>query len=66
MLALAAWRRARCEGCGGDVNETFTHDDYVPLPPLRCHACTAIEINRENSNRPQPAALRWGAVRRGS
>jgi hypothetical protein len=64
MLALVQYRAGLCK-CGHDLNESTTHETWDALLPLRCHACTAIAIAQDNSNRPQPSALRWGAKRRG-
>lgn len=64
MLALDAWRATRCEGCGGDLNETLTHEEWEAVPPLRCHRCTAIQISQDRFDGPQPGALRWGAKKR--
>lgn len=65
MLALDLWRSLQCSGCGGHLMETTEHEDWVPEPPTRCHRCTVIAIAQQNSNRPQPLALMWGASRRG-
>jgi hypothetical protein len=50
MLALALYRDSRCHQCGGNLAETTSPDNdgspgngaYVPLPPIRCHRCTAL------------------------
>lgn len=55
MLALAKWRDQRCNRCGGDLEETTDeendgtpgHSDYRPLPPLRCHRCTALSVSED-------------------
>lgn len=61
MLALAEVRAMTCSGCGGDLGETTTHEDWVPLAPLRCHRCTAIAIAQDGHDAKHPQALRWGA-----
>jgi hypothetical protein len=56
MLALALWRDRRCKRCGGDLAETTDeHNDgggldrarYRPLPPVRCHLCTALAASED-------------------
>jgi hypothetical protein len=64
MLALAAYRLSRCDGCGGDLAETTAHEDWVALPPLRCHKCTAIGAAQDAHDHPHMTALRWAARRR--
>lgn len=42
MLALAAYRKRICPGCGGDLAETtaaVNEDRYKPELPLQCHRC---------------------------
>lgn len=65
MLALAEYRAGRCDGCGGQLEETTTHETWDALPPLRCHKCTVIAIAQEGHDHKHVTALRWGAVRRG-
>jgi len=67
MLALALWEERRCRGCGGDLTETTRpeHDGlgpdryrYVPLPPVRCHRCTALAASEAKyKDSPHPHAL---------
>lgn len=48
MLALAALEQDTCGGCGGRLTETTAPGaEHVPLPPIRCHKCTALEISIE-------------------
>lgn len=55
MLALALWRDSRCRSCGGDLVETTAPENdgspgsssYRPLPPVRCHRCTALAASEE-------------------
>jgi hypothetical protein len=45
MLALAVYRKRRCPGCGGDLEETTAagnEDRYLPQPPLQCHRCVGF------------------------
>ena len=65
MLSLAEYRASRCDGCGGDLAETTTHEVWDPLPPLRCHKCTAISVAQDVHDHKHLSALRWGATRRG-
>lgn len=65
MLALAELRAVTCGGCGGNLEETMTHETWDALPPARCHKCTAIHIAQEHHDGKQPLALRWAAVKRG-
>lgn len=42
MLALAAYRRGRCPGCGGDLAETTNPDNegrYQRDLPVQCFRC---------------------------
>lgn len=42
MLALHAYRRTRCPGCGGNLEETTAaenEDRYKHEPSLQCHRC---------------------------
>jgi hypothetical protein len=42
ILALAAYRRRICGGCGGDLEETTApenEDRYKAELPLQCHRC---------------------------
>ncbi|HEX6686694.1 MAG TPA: hypothetical protein VF062_28230 [Candidatus Limnocylindrales bacterium] len=60
MLALAAWRDARCHRCGGDLHETTDDANsgeldatgkYVALSPLRCYRCTALSMSEDKFNK---------------
>jgi hypothetical protein len=45
MLALAVYRKRRCPGCGGDLEETTAaenEDHYRPELPLQCHRCVGL------------------------
>jgi hypothetical protein len=66
MLALAEWRSRQCESCGGDLTDTLTHEDWEPIPPVRCHKCRAIHIGQDSMRDDiDPLSLRWGAKHRG-
>lgn len=46
MLALADYEATRCQGCGGDVHETFDVTNQFAWhvdAPWQCHRCAAIE-----------------------
>jgi hypothetical protein len=65
MLALSAYEASRCQGCGGDVTETFdinnTFAYYVDAPHV-CHACAAIERAMDSYSKAghtTGASLRW-------
>jgi hypothetical protein len=64
MLALAEYRAARCGGCGGDLLETTSHENWDAVPPMRCHKCTDRDRSRNtttgNSLPPCAGALRGG------
>lgn len=50
IVALALWHDTRCRRCGGDLRETASpgmEGGYTPLPPLRCHRCTALSAVEE-------------------
>ncbi|MFG3710126.1 hypothetical protein [Micromonospora sp. NPDC047730] len=63
LLALAAYRDARCPACGGDVEECTSpaSDGAFEVPaPTRCHAKTALEIAQKTyAETPQAGALLW-------
>jgi uncharacterized protein with PIN domain len=50
MLALADYEQSRCQGCGGDVNETFDpeNDGAWIAEAWRCHRCTAIDAGAQH------------------
>jgi hypothetical protein len=70
MLALGEVEAATCEGCGGDMNETFAtdaQDSYDVEPPYRCHRCTAIHqaaAHHAEHGQGPAHALRFVATRR--
>ena len=71
MLALAEIRADTCGGCGGALSETTApeaENQYVVLPPHRCHRCTALHQVQQDSSSPDktkyPQALMWSVVRR--
>lgn len=64
MLALAVYRASRCEGCGGDLAETTSHEQWNVPPPMRCHRCTAIAIAQDAHDHKHLHALRWTATPR--
>jgi hypothetical protein len=61
MLALAAYRRGLCPGCGGELAETAKpeHEDrYRHRPPVECHRCVGFTRGREAfQDHPHPEAL---------
>jgi hypothetical protein len=73
VLALAMCRELTCDGCGGWLPETTTHDDGWHVDaPWRCHACTAVSQRqqshaasiRTNTSDGHMHATRWHVERR--
>lgn len=64
-LALVDYEAGLCTGCGEPMSECHDPDNktaYEVLPPVRCYACTALEITHDGinaENTKQPGALRW-------
>lgn len=60
-MAVADYEADLCGGCGEPRSESMDPANeraYVAPPPLRCHACTAIEARQEKyRDAQQPRAL---------
>lgn len=66
MVALGLYDATRCNGCGGDLQETTTHDRWIPQPPLECHRCSAISQQQKQYAQDYPDTMhsfRWFAKR---
>lgn len=67
MIALAT-RRADLHVCGQPLSESAdpaNEGRYEAELPVRCHACTAMEIKQQDYQQtPQPSALLWRVRRR--
>lgn len=67
MLALALWDSTRCEGCGGDLRETTTHEYWRASVAAQCHRCESIGAKQEKYAKDYPTLMhtfRWTATRR--
>lgn len=58
MLALAAYRRRLCPGCGGDLEETTApenEDRFIHEPPLQCARCVGFaRASEAYQDQPRP------------